>query len=61
MNKTADDTKLGGAADSIKGGEVLQRDLDKIEFWAINKHIKFHKSKVYYILSLLFHSLPITI
>ena len=30
MNKTADDTKLGGAADSIKGGEVLQRDLDRV-------------------------------
>lgn len=30
-----DDTKLGGAVDSIKGGEGLQRDVDKTESWTI--------------------------
>lgn len=31
LNVLADDNKLRGAADSIKGGEALQRDLDKLE------------------------------
>ena len=39
-----DDTKLGGAVDSLKGREALQRDLDKLERWAINDHVKFSNS-----------------
>ncbi|KAJ7411578.1 hypothetical protein BTVI_48989 [Pitangus sulphuratus] len=35
LNKFADSTKLGGAADPLKGREVLQRDFDKLEDWAI--------------------------
>jgi len=38
-------TLNGGAADSLKGQEVLQRDLDKLEHWAINKGMKFNKNK----------------
>lgn len=37
------DNKLGGTVDSPKGGEALQRDLDKLEGWAVTRHIKFNE------------------
>lgn len=38
LNVLADDNKLRGAVDSIKGGEALQRDLDKLELDSHHLH-----------------------
>jgi len=43
--KLANDTNLGGAVESLKGREVLQRDLHRLENWVITNCMKFNKSK----------------
>ena len=43
ITKFSDDTKLGGAVDSVK--HILQRALDKFENWAVSSCMKFNKSK----------------
>ncbi|PKU46665.1 acetylserotonin o-methyltransferase [Limosa lapponica baueri] len=40
VSKVADDT-----TDSIEGVEALQRDLDRIEYWAVTNCMKFNKDK----------------
>ncbi|KAJ7423790.1 hypothetical protein BTVI_08764 [Pitangus sulphuratus] len=45
VSKFADDTKVGGAVDSLKNREALQRDLDKLEDWAIISDLKLNKGK----------------
>ncbi|KAJ7406978.1 hypothetical protein BTVI_64377 [Pitangus sulphuratus] len=43
LSRFADDIKLGGPIDFLKGREALQRDLNKLESWAIMNHMKFKK------------------
>jgi len=45
ISKFDDDTKTGGAVDSLEGQDTLQRDLDRLEHWTMINGMKFNKSK----------------
>ena len=45
MGQSADDTKLGGVADMPEGCAAIQRECDRLEYWANRILKKFNKGK----------------
>ena len=45
LSMFADDTKLGGLADTPEGCSTIQQDLDRLESWTKRNLMRFNKSK----------------
>ena len=41
----AEDTELGGVADTLEGFLTVQQDLDRLESWAERNLMRFNRSK----------------
>ena len=45
LSEFAEDTELGGVADTLEGFPTIQQDLDRLEIWAERNLMRFSKSK----------------
>ena len=45
LSEFAEDTELGGVADTLEGFLTVQQDLDRLESWAAINQMRFNKSK----------------
>jgi len=45
LGKFVDEAKLSGVVNKLKGRDMIQMDLDRVERWAYTNFIQFNKAK----------------